>query len=561
MAETVLPGVTIEVRAEGLIVPLGITVGNLGVVGTASKGEPNKPTILGSFGEAQEVFGDYDPWIDGTKDELTLVRALEIAFNHGATTAIAVRVAGALKHTAGLVLKSTGGDGITLEAKTEGTWGNDIEVAVEAADANAFVETETLPGAGPFKLANTKVVKSSRNRIRIVPGGGGLEQSLEIIYTTEPPLPPAPAPGPGQVRVTLTGADAGKLDFGTPPAATDKVVASYVVDQAVANKVTVRYRNSEEVYAVVNGRDLANDLKSSALVKGTEVPAHATERLSTLAFTRLTGGNNGAAAADYPKGLENLSDQDAHIIVAAGKDENFGATLKGHCELASSDTFKRDRIAVVGSSSTSQDATTVLNSILAHNLNSDRLIFVGPGIKVPDRAAVPPVDVILPGAYAAAAIAGMLGGSEPHTSPTNKLLSVNGLQARFTLPQLRQLVQARVLALEVRDGFRIVKGITTATDTAFHQITTRRIVDFAKAGVRSAANPFIGKLNNERVRGALRTSINSFLSDMVDREMLISYDLDVSATRQQEIRGIVKVTMVLRPTFSIDFIQVTIFLE
>ncbi len=560
MAETVLPGVTIEVRAEGLIVPLGITVGNLGVVGTASKGPVNVPTILGSFSEAQEVFGDYDPWINGTSNELTLVRALEIAFNHGATTAIAVRVAEASKQAAGLVLKSTGGDGVTLEAKTEGTWGNDIEVAIGTADANAFIEAEDVVGPA-FTLANPKVVKSSRNRIRIVPGGGGLEQSLEISYDQ-------PGPGPGQVNVPTTGANAGKLEFNTAPAAGDKVVASYVVESSAANKVTVRYRNSEEVYTVVSGKDLENDLKSSALVKGTVVQAHATERLAApLAFTRLAGGKNGAGAtANYSEGLEKLSDQDAHIIVAAGQDENFGATLKGHCELASSDTFKRDRIAVVGSGSTSPDATIVLNSLLAHNLNSDRLIFVGPGIKVPDRTVIPTPekpskDVVLPGSYAAAAIAGMLGGSEPHTSPTNKLLSVNGLQARFTLPQLRQLVQARILALEVREGFRIVKGITTSTDTAWHQITTRRIVDFAKAGVRSAANPFIGKLNNERVRGALRTSINSFLSDMVDREMLISYDLDVSATRQQEIRGIVRVTMVLRPTFSIDFIQVTIFLE
>jgi hypothetical protein len=48
---------------------------------------------------------------------------------------------------------------------------------------------------------------------------------------------------------------------------------------------------------------------------------------------------------------------------------------------------------------------------------------------------------------------------------------------------------------------------------------------------------------------------------MVLDEMLISYELDVTATRDQEIRGIVLVTMVLRPVFSIDFIKVTIFLQ
>ena len=109
-------------------------------------------------------------------------------------------------------------------------------------------------------------------------------------------------------------------------------------------------------------------------------------------------------------------------------------------------------------------------------------------------------------------------------------------------------------------GFHIVRGITTSTNTAWKQITTRRIVDYAKFGVRSAADPYIGLLNNERVRGALRTTINSFLAEMVNDEMLISYDLNVTATRQQEIQGIVQVTMVLRPVFSIDFIKVTMFL-
>jgi len=86
MAEMILPGVYIEVRPEGLIVPGRVTVGNLGVVGTAGKGPISVPVILGSYTEARERFGGYDPWIDGKSDELTLVRALELAYAHGATT-------------------------------------------------------------------------------------------------------------------------------------------------------------------------------------------------------------------------------------------------------------------------------------------------------------------------------------------------------------------------------------------------------------------------------------------------------------------------------------------
>jgi phage tail sheath protein FI len=138
---------------------------------------------------------------------------------------------------------------------------------------------------------------------------------------------------------------------------------------------------------------------------------------------------------------------------------------------------------------------------------------------------------------------------------------VGGLENKYTNAELSQLVQSRVLALEARQGYRIVKGITTSTNTAWHQITTRRIVDYAKYGVRSAATPYIGLLNNERVRGALQSTIAAFLDQMVRDEMLISYDLSVSATRDEERQGIVQVTMVLRPVFSIDFIKVTMFLE
>jgi hypothetical protein len=48
---------------------------------------------------------------------------------------------------------------------------------------------------------------------------------------------------------------------------------------------------------------------------------------------------------------------------------------------------------------------------------------------------------------------------------------------------------------------------------------------------------------------------------MLNDEMLIAFELDVSATREEEVRGIARVTVSLQPTFSIDFIVVTMFLS
>jgi hypothetical protein len=47
---------------------------------------------------------------------------------------------------------------------------------------------------------------------------------------------------------------------------------------------------------------------------------------------------------------------------------------------------------------------------------------------------------------------------------------------------------------------------------------------------------------------------------MVTDEMIVSYELDVTASRDDEIRGIARVTMTVRPTFSIDYIKVVMFL-
>lgn len=559
MTEQILPGVAIEVRPEGLIVPLGVTVGNIGIVGTASKGPVGEPVILGSYAEAQQRFGNYDSWDpNNVGSELTLVRALEQAYRHGATTVFAVRVAEPTTLvSAGFALQSTTGDCVNLSAKSPGTWGNGLSVNVSAASEDAFVENEDVDLVAS-SLEHSPVVKSARNRVSLKVGGGTIEQPLVVIYDDDPNVPAA-----GQVKITLA---TGALEFGEVPAAGDDVVASYRVDQSAAIKVTLRYEEAEEVYTVVSGNDLIRDLASpvtpSSWVTGTaaanvgEIPIATIPVAPPVVFHQFSGGANGASSASYQSGLDLLLDQPAHIIVAAGRADDFGDELAGHCQVASSDSIKRERIAVVGSSLNANVAT-----IQGHTLSSDRVIFVAPGIKTNDNAASPTVEVTLPGAYAAAAVAGLLSGFSAHISPTNKSINVGGLEQEYSSAELKQLVQGRVLALENRLGFRIVKGITTATNTAWHQITTRRIVDFAKFGVRSAANSYIGLLNNERVRGAMRASINSFLAEMVIDEKLISYELDVSATRDEERRGIARVTMVIRPTFSIDFIKVTMFLE
>ena len=552
MTEAVLPGVLIEVRPEALIIPGAITVGNVGVVGTAGKGSVGVPQLLGSYADAVTTFGAYDRWVDGASGELTLTRALEQAYRFGATTVWAVRIADSNAAAATADLASTSGPCVRIAAKSPGTWGNDLTVAVSTATANALVREETVTGTPPT-LGHVPVVQSAVNRIVVRPAAGGADRVPGIVYDT--------APSPTQIEVNTT---TGELTFGTAPGASDTVLATYTVAKSAARKVTVKLGvSAAEEYNVVSGddliADLTNTLAPSQLVTATAL-ANVAELPSALDATPLTGGDNGEAGADYDSGLEALLGVDAHLIVAAGQDQSFGDNLAAHCAAASGDEIKRERISVVGTAPAG-DRSTFLSTASAHTLNSDRLVFVAPGIHASDRSQSPPADVVLPGAYAAAAIAGLLSSQPPHISLTNKVLAVDGLEYDFSSAELKQLVLSRILTLEKRQGFRVVRGITTSTLTAWTQITTRRIVDYTKIGVRNAATPYIGLLNNERVRGALRATINSFLTTMVEDEMLVSYELDVHATRDDEIRGRALVDLVIRPTFSIDFIKVTMFLE
>ena len=456
MPEVILPGTYITVRDEGLITAGRVSTGNIGIVGTASKGPINEVQIIGTFTEAKEIFGESGPWT-GTND-LTLVRALEQIYNNGGRAVYAVRTASDSHATASYqTLDENDANAIVLHAKSPGAWGNDVQI--EVTDGDGVKKVELFYGAlkETYEVANASALAVAVN------------ENSSLVLTSQ----------------------SDEINF-----------------QGVALK-------------------------------------------NTTGKEPLTGGDNGqnADADDYAESLSHLQNDIVNIVTLAGQDASNSqmvTALVGHINFTAEN--RRERIAVIGSNGSDD-----LNTIAGHSLNSDRVIFVGPGIQATPKTK-------LPGAYTAAAVVGLLSSLPVQTSPTNKPLTIPGLSKEFSASQLEKLVQNRVLAVEKRQGFRVVKGITTATNSAWHQITTRRIVDYAIYGTRSGCNPYIGKLNNERVRGAMKATLDAFLTRMVENEALISYELEVSATRAQQIAGEAIVTMVLRPTFSIDFVKVTMYL-
>jgi hypothetical protein len=280
----------------------------------------------------------------------------------------------------------------------------------------------------------------------------------------------------------------------------------------------------------------------------------------SVAVVDANAGSDGAAATtvEAHAGLDLLATQPVNIVTVAGMDATtVGATLLAHVEATENDG--RERLAVVGASS---DDPAHITSTDADALSNPRVILVAPGILADDAARTTETvkQVKLPAAYAAALVSGRLATLAVHISLTNKDVATDGLTSEYTRAVQKQLLNNRVLVLQKNLGIRVLKGITTDTG-AFRQISVRRIVDYAKAGVRIGCNPYIGRLNNARVRAALKATLDGFLSGMVLDEMLIGYQLDVTATRAQEIQGIALVTMTLQPTFSIDFVKVIMTLQ
>jgi Phage tail sheath C-terminal domain/Phage tail sheath protein subtilisin-like domain len=473
MAEAILPGTYITVRDEGLISVGGVASGNIGIVGTAAKGEVNQVTLLSSFTEAREIFGESDPWKDGNQNELTLIRALELIYNNGGQNVYAVRT------------------------------------AIADQVSKAF-----------YELKDGSIVLL---RLEAKGTPGSWRDALKILVTSDP-------------------------------------------EAATKKQIELSFGNTQETYTVEAGKlaELEKAINDrSTLVTASNRKAQSGDRLPANTLDKgdpFVPGTNGAAAgkAEYEQSLSLLENEAVNVVVLAGQSaggrESWAETvLEGH--LKTTAQIKRERIGIIGSRFDAAGGDR-LDVIQDFTLNNDRLIYTAPGVEVPNRAGK---TDRLPGAYLAAAIAGLIASLPVQSSPTNKVLTLKGLATTFNAAQLEKLVEARVLAVAKQDGFRVVKGITTH-DGAWRQITTRRIVDYATYGTRFACNPYIGKLNNERVRGAMKATLDAFLTRMVNDEALVGYTLEVSATRDQEKAGEAIVTMTLQPTFSIDFIKVTMYL-
>ncbi len=403
----------------------------------------------------------------------------------------------------------------------------------------------TVPGATPLTLTRTLEQlfaggASSVYAVRVA-NGTPTTQKWTVNGTTDTTLLTLTAKSPGSWGAGVTF----KFDQPTNP-----------------TLLTFSYAGKKETYTLSTAERLAADINAGSNFFTSSTPTATNAQAvpaKVVASTTDVGGADGASAgpSDVANGLGVLAPSPINIVCVGGLSANEVASqVLTHLERTENDGS--ERIAILGGST---DDPSALLAADGSKVSSPRVVLVAPGLVAEDAASTAAIKTVnLPASYTAAVVAGRIATLAPHVSLTNKDLPVEDVTTHYSRAQQKQLLGGQVLVVRPLLGMRVVKGITTDTG-AFKQLSVRRIVDYAKAGVRIGGNPYIGRLNNERVRAALKATLDGFLSGMVLDEMLVGYTLDVSATRDQQIKGIAVVTMTLKPTFSIDFVKVIMNLE
>jgi hypothetical protein len=175
--------------------------------------------------------------------------------------------------------------------------------------------------------------------------------------------------------------------------------------------------------------------------------------------------------------------------------------------------------------------------------------------------------VLVSPAGAEGAVAGMIGRMDSQDSPTYKTVPLFEVDpARYSESTLNRLLGPTVNLLVVQDragrGVIVLKGIDTTGD----QISVTRVADEAIRETKAIAENFIGQLNTEDARIALKQQITAmFIRLERDGAIVRSTDgkdpafvVDVYSTQQDFAQGIVRIDIAVRPVRSIDYIYATI---
>jgi hypothetical protein len=457
-------------------------------------------------------------------------------------------------------------DSITATARTPGSAGNQIVVGVTVSTGGVAEIVVRADGADPkppysgltspasIAAVNDPLVRFTAT---VMPAGTIADQRLQggrdndpsvLLLGTNPQLPlvelmPAdPTLATAMVSVTKTATNSKAVDIIVTKASGEEVetFTGLVMDPDDPNYLVDVLQQSKSLRA----RDLAVRSASLTLPKEPATPKALDFELGPVPVTPDA----------YFDALDRLKQVEEVDLVIASTATQLGdpqalAVQKAvvtHCiEMADK---ARNRIGL-GSIFVSENDK--LSEILSHadDVRNDHFILTAP-------------------ANTEGAMAGLLGRLDYFRAPTFKpIASVDAPLVPYTDTQLSKLITANVAVIAKRKGLGVipVKGLLTSG----RQINVQRTADVSVRRVKAIADRFIGLLNDDGTRNALRQQIIAmFLQMQRDGAIVPSVDgsspafaVAVYSSQNDFATGIVRIDVALRPVHAIDYIYATLLVQ
>lgn len=283
-------------------------------------------------------------------------------------------------------------------------------------------------------------------------------------------------------------------------------------------------------------------------VGGRIAPANTNAALPPL---RLANGAEPLVSA-YTEALERLETQPQIDMVIAsnriadpGDATELASAVISHCDRMSRKAANRIGIGQIPPHGTARPDIPGA-AAMAAALTSDRFILTAPS------------------GYAGA-VAGLLSKLRYFESPTFKTL--RGIAAPnydFSDGDLKALLTAGLMPVDTvpRKGVAVVRGIATSQ----YQVNVQRTADRAVRTVQNIAIDYVGLLNTQAQRSALRQRIEEAFNAMTREGALVPsadglsppYEVEVTASNADAAAGIVRIGVAVRPVRAIDYIYATI---
>ena len=482
-----------------------------------------------------------------------------------AKTVLAPEVAKAAAGT----LKAGGVDVIGLKAKKVGPAGNLTAVRVSAGglpgSLTIDVVTEGSDTATYADLADNAAIAAIND----------LTVEFTKLTNTLPTATKGVALTGGRAKspaLAISGGAAPLLEFQAAPGATGTIAVEIAQGLSSIDGSTqvVALQVFQDDALIETFADLTMDpddtnylpavLKGSGLVRGHDLFVRAGSQALPQQTSRpqaFTGGVS-PSVDDYQDALDRLEGaEEVDLVIAsvANQLDDVGMRkvhqlVAAHCTKMADPARNRIGLGSVSAKATANRVTRV-NAILDHadDVRSDAFILTTP-------------------AGSEAGVAGLLSLQDYFQSPTFKTVPALGVDpGSYSDSELNQLVSGNVLVVNQKRklGTIVVKGILTSG----RQINVQRTANKAVRDVKAIADVYIGLLNNEGNRNALRQQIIAMFMQMTRDGALVPstdgkdppFKVEVYSTQADFANGIVRIDIAIRPVRAIDYVYATILVQ